>query len=280
MRARLLPLTVVALAGWLSAGCITSDTLLKVKPNGSGTMELTFLVNTELFKELGQMMGGEGTSTSTSKSKSSMPTPEEMAKQLSQMKGVRLVSQTPVTRDGAEGARIVLAFDDINQITVSEDLPGKEFKPAAEDAVKFTLRKLPSGNALLSVQFPDKPGEAAAKPSQNQPRQNQPKDRSAEKMDPAMMKMVAGFFKGMRVTIAVDVEGTLVKTSSPYVEGNRVTLLDVDFGQLMEDPAALEKMDTLPLGPDTSITEARAALEKAGVKGIKINEPTLTIEFR
>ena len=276
MRARLLPLTVAALAGWLSAGCITSDTLLKVKPDGSGTMELTFLVNTELFKELGQMMGGE----STSKSKSSMPTPEEMAKQLSQMKGVRLVSQTPVKRDGAEGARIVLAFDDINQITVSEDLPGKDFKPSPEDAVKFALRKLPSGNALLSVQFPDKPGEAAGTPSQNQPRQNQPKNRSAERMDPEMMKMVAGFFKGMRVTIAVDVEGTLVKTSSPYAEGNRVTLLDVDFGQLMADPAALEKMETLPLGPDTSITEAPAALEKAGVKGIKINEPTLTIEFR
>lgn len=278
MRPRQLLPMVVVVAGWLTAGCITSDTLLKVKPNGSGTMELTFLVNTELFKELGQMMGGE----TTSKSKSSMPTPEEMAKQLSQMKGVRLVSQTPVKRDGAEGARIVLAFDDINQITVSEDLPGKDLKPKPEDEVKFVLSKLANGHSLLSIAFPDKPGEAAAKASdvQNKPRQNQPKDRSAEKMDPAMMKMMAGFFKGMRVTIAVDVEGTLVRTSSPYVEGNRVTLLDIDFGQLMADPAALEKMDALPMGPDMSITEARAALEKAGVKGIKINDPKTTIEFR
>lgn len=276
MRPRQLLPMVVVVAGWLTAGCITSDTLLKVKPNGSGTMELTFLVNTELFKELGQMMGGE----TTSKSKSSMPTPEEMAKQLSQMKGVRLVSQTPVKRDGAEGARIVLAFDDINEITVSEDLPGKDLKPKPEDEVKFTLSKQPSGNALLTVQFPDKPGEAAAKASQNQPRQNQPKDRSAEKMDPQMMKMMAGFFKGMRVTIAVEVEGTLVRSSSPYVEGNRVTLLDIDFGQFLADPAALEKLDALPLGPDASLTEVRMAMERAGVKGLKVNEPRVTIEFR
>lgn len=278
MRARLLPLSVVALAAWLSAGCITSETLLKVKPNGSGTMEMTMLVNTEVFKELGQMTGGEG----ATKSKGSMPTPEDLTKELSTMKGVRLVSQTPIKRDGLEGAKVVMAFDDINEITVSEDLPGKQIKPKPEDEVKFALTKLPGGHSLLSVQFPDKPGEAAAKASatQNQPRQNQPRDRASEKMDPEMMKMMAGFFKGMRVTIAIDVDGTLVKSSSPYVEGNRVTLLDIDFGQLMADPAALEKVEALPFGPDMSISEGRAALEKAGIKGIKINDPKVTVEFR
>ncbi len=278
MRMRALQFTAIVLTGWLTAGCITADTLLTVKPNGSGTLEMTMLVNTQVFNEVGQLMGGKG----TTQSRSSMPSPAELTKRLSRMKGVRLVSQTPIARDGLEGAKVVLAFDDINEITVSEDLPGKELKPGPGKDVKFALTKLPGGHSLLSVQFPDKPGEAVAGAAapQNQPRQNQPKVREAAKPNPEMMKMVAGFFKGMRVTIAVDVDGTLVRSSSPYVEGNRVTLLDIDFGQFLADPAALEKLDALPLGPDASLTEVRMAMERAGVKGLKVNEPRVTIEFR
>lgn len=271
MRARLLPLTVIALAGWLTSGCITSDTLVKVKPNGSGTIETTMLVNTALMKELGEMMGGGQTKTS-------MPTVKEFADQAAKMKGVRLVSQTPVSRDGQEGVTVVLAFDDINQITVDENLPGKGGSKSGEQVAFRLARTGPT--SVLTVTFPDGPGEAKAGggQTQNQPRQNQPKARNPS-MGPEMLKMVAGFFKGLRVTIGVEVLGTLVKTSSPYVEGNRVTLLDMDMEQLFSQPAAMEQMESL-IGPDASITEARAALEKAGVKGIKVNDPVVTIEFR
>jgi iron uptake system EfeUOB component EfeO/EfeM len=71
-----------------------------------------------------------------------------------------------------------------------------------------------------------------------------------------------------------------VRTSSPYVEGNRVTLLDIDMDQLLKDPDALQKMDALPFGPAMSISGAREALAQAGVKGIKVNDPNITIEMR
>lgn len=281
MRTRL-PLVLLLAALSFVSGCITSDTLLKVKPNGSGTMEMTFLVNTQLFKELGTMMGGEVTSSS----KSSMPSPEKMAEEVKKLKGVRLVSQVPIKRDGLEGTKLVLAFDDINTVTVSDELPGKSIKPDAENEVDFALTKLPNGNSLLTVKFPDKPAEKVAMkedgtPKQNQPRQNQPRQNEApEKTDPEMLKMIAGFFKDMRMSIAVDVDGTLVKSSSPYVEGNRVTLLDLDFGQALSNPEAFEKLDKVSMGPDTSISEVRVAMEKAGIKGFKVNEPTMTIEFK
>lgn len=284
MRQRLLLFAFVVLAAAAASGCITSDTVVKVKPNGSGTIELTFLVNTAMFKELGAMMGGGEVKT---QGKSTLPSADDMARQLSQMKGVRLVSQTPVKQGTSEGAKILLAFDDVNEISVSENLPGKSLKPKPEDEVKFALTRQPGGNALLSIQFPDKPGEALAEgaqgpPKQNQPRQNQPKQNQPAKkdFDPEMAKMLAGFFKGMRVRIAVDVEGTLVRTSSPYVEGNRVTLLDMDMDQLFSNQAAFAKLESLSLGPDMSITEAREAMAKAGVTGIKINDPKVTIEFK
>jgi hypothetical protein len=282
MRTRLSLLPLLAVLGLVTTGCITSDTLVKVKPNGSGTMEMTLLVNTEMFKNVGAMMGGGEVKT---QGKSSLPDPADLAKRVSSMPGVKLVSSTPLKQGSSEGMKVVLAFDDVNKILVSENLPGKDITPKPGDEVRFALTKLPSGNSLLSIEFPDKPGEAAAAAAgtqnqarQNQPRQNQPKP--SEKPDAAMLQMVAGFFKDMRVTIAVDVEGTLVRSSSPYVAGNRVTLLDLDFGQLMADPSALERMEALDFGPGTSITQARAAMERAGVKGVKVNDPKVTIEFK
>ena len=39
-------------------------------------------------------------------------------------------------------------------------------------------------------------------------------------------------------------------------------------------------MEALDLGPDMSITRAREAMAQAGITGIKINDPKVTIEFK
>lgn len=270
MRRHLSLALLIAVAASLTSACITVTNIVKLKPSGSGTLEATIQVNTAVFKQVGAMMGGGEVK---SESKSNLPSPEELAKELSKMKGVRLVSQKAFKEGDTEGVKVVMAFDDVNQISVSENLPAKGGKTKPEDEVTFSLIKQAGGTSVLAISFPDKPGEAlkgdAAK-----------KAESAKKPSPEALQMLSAFFKGMRVMIAVDVDGTLVRTSSPYVEGNRVTLLDFDMDQLLKDPAAFEKLNTLPLGPDMSITDAREALAKAGVKGIKVNEPHITIEMK
>jgi hypothetical protein len=73
------------------------------------------------------------------------------------------------------------------------------------------------------------------------------------------------------------VDGTLVKTNAEHVSGKRITVLDVNFSELLKDPAALEKLSAV--GPRAGIGDLRAALE--GVPGIKVNTaPTLTVEMR
>lgn len=96
-------------------------------------------------------------------------------------------------------------------------------------------------------------------------------------MPKEMMAMLAPMFKDMRVAIAVEPVGTLVRTNATHVQGKRVTLFDVAFGELFADPAGLEKMEKL--GNNPSLTEIRAALK--GMKGIKINDvDKLEIEFK
>jgi len=261
---------LLALVAFVTSGCITATNVVRLKPDGSGTLEATMLVNTGVFKQIGAMMGGE----MKSEGKSSTPSPDELARELSKMKGMRLVSQKTITDGDIQGVKVVMAFDDVNQVSVSEGLPAKPGKAKPEDEVKFSLTKQPGGTSLLAIHFPDKPGDAVKGAGKTQ------ESGSSKKPTPEALQMLSTFFKGMRIMIAVDVDGTLVRTSSPYVEGNRVTLLDIDMDQLLKDPDALQKMDTLPFGPDLSISDAREAMAKAGVKGIKVNDPNITIEMR
>jgi hypothetical protein len=269
-RLALIPvLTAAAFAG----ACITSTTTVKVKANGSGTVEQVMLMNTAMIEQMGQMISSQMGGTSKTTSKSSNPfedalSEDKMKAEIAKMKGVRLVSRTPIKQDGLDGVKVVLAFDDVNQLVLDENVGGK-----SKDPMRVSMVKNAAGNSVLTIEFPDKPGGAAgAKGSTGQKTKQAPK---AE--DLAMAQM---FFKGFRIQMAVVVDGTLVRTSSPYVQGNTVTLLDLDMEKLFANPAALSNLDELPFGPGMSVTEARAALAKSGVEGIKINDPRVTIEFR
>ena len=74
----------------------------------------------------------------------------------------------------------------------------------------------------------------------------------------------------------MDVAGTLVKSNSPYVAGQRVTILEMDMGELMKQGDALKSLQGLQ--PGASVGEMREALKT--VKGVKINESPVTIEFK
>ena len=95
---------------------------------------------------------------------------------------------------------------------------------------------------------------------------------------PGQMAMVKQMFKGLHMGITVDVEGKVVKTNSPYVEGSKVTLMDIDFDPLLSDEEGFkslnEKMEAAK-GDDLKTMELLK-----GVKGLKITtEPEISIEF-
>ena len=269
-RLAVIPLLVAAV---FASACITSTTTVKVKANGSGTVEQVMLMNTAMIGQMGPMISSQMGGSSKSATKSSNPFDEvfdeaKMTAEIAKMKGVRLVSRTPIKRDGLEGVKVVLAFDDVNQLALNENVGGSGDQP-----LRLAMTKNATGASVLTIEFPDKPGEGAAGPGGSGT-----KKRQAPKAENLAMAQM--FFKGFRVLMTVEVEGTLIRTSSPYVEGNTVTLLDLDMERLFENPEALAGLDNLTFGPGMSVTETRAALAKSGVKGIKINDPKITIEFR
>ena len=137
--------------------------------------------------------------------------------------------------------------------------PGTLFRIAL---ASFRLTRQADGHALLTIAVPQLPaiGGNSASPSSNSP--------SADQM--AMLKPMLA---GARLAIAIEPAGRLVRTNSPYVTGQRVTLVDVLIDPLLNDDTLLQRLQAART-PD----EARAILKS--VPGLKVNlDPEITIEF-
>ena len=264
---------LAVLFGTLSlTACLDSTTVVKLKPDGSGTVEQTTLVNMAALKSM--MPGAEKQATAGLVNKADL---ERTAQRMG--KGVRLLSAEPVKGEsGFEGSKAIFAFDDINQIQVSQgpnmggSTDGKfSSEPTANDPVKFTFTR-GAGGSTLAINFVDRPGagktDANASPSA-------PPDMDLS--NPMMMNMIKTMFQGFKVNIGLDILGTITKTNAEYVDGSRITLLEMDMNTLLADEAALKEL-TGKLRPDASFSEVKPFLKN--IKGIKIDGPSITVQFK
>ncbi len=125
------------------------------------------------------------------------------------------------------------------------------------------------GLSNLTVTFNDKPrGDKTGKT---------PPAGGPSMDNPQMTEMMKTMFKGFKVNIDLQVDGTIVKTNADYVAGSKVTLLEMDLGELLADEAKLKEVQKV-LGPDASVAELKPYLKD--IKGLKINEPVVTIAFK
>lgn len=251
-------------------GCINSTTLIKLKADGSGTVEQTTLMNVAAMKSMmpGVPQSGQGPGVVNR---------ADLERTAARMgKGVRLLSAEPAKNDnGFEGVKAIFEFDDINQVQVSQDPNaggGADARlstaPTRDDPVKFKLTRT-GGTSLLTINFTDKPGGGGDKPSQA--------GDMPDLTNPMMMGMIKSMLKGFKINIDLEVAGSIVKTNAEYVNGPRITLLEMDMEALLADEAKFKALQG-KLGPDASLSEVKPYLKD--IKGIKIDGPSISVEFR
>ena len=95
--------------------------------------------------------------------------------------------------------------------------------------------------------------------------------------NPMMMNMLKSMFAGFKLNIDLEVVGSIVKTNAEYVNGSRLTLLEMDMDALLADEGKLKSL-TDKLGPDASLTALKPYLKD--IKGIKIDGPTINVQFK
>jgi hypothetical protein len=258
---------LIVVAAVVASGCLNSTSLVKVKPDGSGTIEQTMLVNVAAIK--GMMAGFGGGQMKQSGGILN----EEDFKRSAERMGVRPVSLTPVKDGGFEGAKAVYAFDDITKIRVDQDpqMAGAAdagLRGSSSTPIKFGFTR-EGGTSRLTITVDEKIAAGATEKAQSAP--------SIDQIDPAMMQMVKKMFEGFRVLIDLEVEGAIVKTNADYVNGSKITLLELDVASILADEAKLTALQS-KVRPGLSLSELRPYLKD--IKGVKVNHPNVTIEYR
>jgi hypothetical protein len=261
---RSLHLPVLLFGAMTASACFQMTTVLKVNSDGSGTIEHRMLYTTAALAQLRQFAavgGGRGPRID--------PLSEQQARDLvsSIGPGVTYVTSAPINSTVGQGREATYAFTDVSQLRISTQpaAPGgvslrtQAFSTDGE-TITFSLTheaRGPGGNTVLHINVPE-PNFVGALGSPG----------AAEQLG-----LIRSMLAGARVLLAVEPAGALVRTSSPYVDGQRVTLLEVDLDAALKDETLLPRLQSAAT-PD----EAKAVIK--GVAGLKINlDREITVEF-
>ena len=194
-------------------------------------------------------------------------------------KGVRLVSAEPIKgANGFEGTKAIFSFDDINEIQVSQDpnMSGStsgrlSSEPTQDDPVKFKLTRT-GATSTLTINFIDRPGAGKTDKEPTAAPGDMP-----DLSNPMIMNMIKTMFQGFKIDIDLEVVGIDRQDQRRVRHGPRITLLEMDVAALLADEAKLKALQG-KLGPDASLSEVKPYLKD--IKGIKIDGPSITVEFR
>ena len=243
-------------------GCFESTTVLRVKGDGSGTLQQRTIIRKAALAQLRSFssLGGRATVD---------PLSEDQARALARSlgEGVALASTTAIDTDEGEGRDSIYSFGDVTKLHVSEQPPSPPNgmrPPIPSDAPDITLGLThePNGDAVLHILVP--PPAIFAGPDGS---------GGINPMVIAQLQAIKGMLAGAHLLLAAEPEGRLVKTSSPYVDGGRVTLLEIDLDRLLADDSFLARLQAAKT-PE----EVRALVRDA--PGLKINlDPDITVQF-
>ena len=240
------------------SACLRSTTVISLKPDGSGTIVQETGMTAQAVAMLKSMAAGAGEKGGAPKELFG----EQEARRAAAAMGVQFVGGEPIKGE-LEGYRARFAFADIRQIRMSlsqEAATNMTGSGTSDPPFGFEFEK-GAAASRLTIKMPDLKSPAGS--------MGLPKDAgNAEQMQQAMAMMKV-MMKGMFVDVSLDLAGRIVKTDAPYVQGSRVTLMQVDFDKLLADEGALKKLQ--------NATDIKAL---AGVPGLKVlTNPTVSIEF-
>lgn len=253
-------------------GCFESLVLIHVNKDGSGTIEETVVVS-DSFMELMKSFGEPG--SEEEEQPEDTVDEEQLAQKAAGMgEGVRLVSAEPVRTDRGSGYKAIYSFSNINDIRVNQNpgenvtapSMGEEEEAPVEEWLRFDFKQ--GGTATLEILYPQEPVI-------------EEQEESAEgevdmESNPEMMDMMRQLYQDMHIGLAVEVDGTITDTNASYVDGSKVTLMDVDFAKILEDEEKFKEL--LSANPKTIEEMKEVIQDNPGIR-VEIAE-NIRISFR
>jgi hypothetical protein len=259
---------LIRLAGFIvllftMAGCLEVSTVVSVKPDGTGTIAERMLMSKASLGQMSSLTeGGKKGQAGQMPDKSAL---EKKSREIGE--GVRFISVRSVVTKTHEGYEALYAFSDINLLQLNrnpdsgvsaDSASGDQAPKKKKQYVRFIFKKgIPSRLSIVMDQ--EKEASLSTSPAVAKPQQNP----EQLKMATSIMKQ---FLKGMRVFMAVDIDGSILSTNATHRKEKRITLMDVDFDKLLSKPKQFASFTAL--GPDPASEEMQKIMKK--IPGIKL----------
>jgi len=258
-------------------GCIKLKTVIKVKPDGSGTVEQTFLIQqefVEMLRGLSKMGSGES-GTEDSEEEFSLMDREKLESFAGQMgEGVSFLSADPLREGGFEGYLARYSFSDISKLRVNQN-PGElvaqvpSEMPQEEQTRELVTFSFTRGNpSILKVYMPELKEEESEDGGSGTGEEDEP---SVEDME-----MLKQLYSTMLLRMWIEVEGDILNTNATYREGSQIILMEMDFGKIVEQE---DKLEELLKNKTRSLEETKEMVRD--IPGIRVElEDAVEIQFR
>ncbi len=276
-------------------GCLQNNTVIKLNPDGSGTIEETVMMSNTFIKQMddmaksmmSQMSEGMGQAeqkedqTEHKQNGFNLFDETKLAKKADDMgEGVTYLSGEKVSNDNFEGYKAIYNFTNINKLSINQN-PSDKVSLGQGGNAAMTVKKreditfhfISGEPSALTIRMPKPKSKKETEPSKPDSAENaQANDQRAEMMMSRMKMML----DGMKIAMSIEVQGDIVETNATHREGSRITLMEMDFSKLLQLPDHFKKFAQ---ANPASLMDTKKLLKN--IPGIKVDlneEITLKIK--
>ncbi len=248
-------------------GCIDVKTKIKVNKDGSGMIEETMLMSSEMVQMMKQFMSGFA-ADSTNTQEFNLYNEEEIKNKASDYgEGVQFISGKELQEDGREGYSAIYSFADLNKLRFDQNPDSK-----IPEGVEAAAGQEPEKKEYITFKFDRNDGSEitinmppASKESEKADSTMDMGDTSTDSLNAGDLSKLKDLLKDFNISLVVETDGEIKETNASYVNKSSVTLFDLNFNLLLDDPEKLMALKKINPG---DMQEVKDILKD--VTGIKI----------
>lgn len=267
-------ITFVAI--FLLAGCFQVSTVVRVNPDGSGTVVETMLLSKKMIARMNEMMQGFAGEDGAKPEPIDMFEPAKLKAQAAGMgEGVTYLSAERAETAEYSGYTATYAFKDINKLKLNQQSGESVGGAGGKTPSLPVLFHLTKGSpATLTIEQPrgKNPAKTAEAPEAEAKTPQAAKGAISDEEAKQMLEM----FMGMKMTLAVEVNGAIIETNATYRDGKRITIVDLDLAKF---GSSLPQMEKLKLLKGSSAADARELMKDFPGMKMDLND-SLKVVFR
>ena len=260
----------------LLAGCLQVDTTINLKKDGSGTINEKVLMSKTFVNMMKEFAMAFQDSATAAEEEFSLFKDEDIISDATEYgDDVKYLSHSFISNDEWEGYEAIYSFDDISKIRIQPDPDSKvamsEDETGSEDEGEYYFFKFKKGD--VSELIIDRPEIEFNKDSQEEESSSEEvTEQNEDELGEEALKMM----DGMKINIAVKIDGEISSSNATYVDGSTITLFQMSLGEMMKDKEAFKEFQNKE---PKNIEEMKQFIEKFPGMKIEIQKP-VSVKFK